>query len=181
MSASIDVPAAKTGKAVLAIRINAAHKQAIDHADKAIHFAKQAGDLLLLVKADLPHGDFLPWVEANCTVSLRQAQRYVAAAQGKRLPISAIKYDTVSHLPEAQPKSVNQPIFDLQGIPPELFKKATQVGGALGRLAECCKSINPIRAAGGFQPHEISEIKAQVQVIRTWMGKFVGSRHEHRT
>jgi hypothetical protein len=93
-------PAHKLGKSDIATQINAAHQQAIDHADKAIDFAKQAGDLLLQVKSDLSHGDFLPWVENNLDVTPRQAQCYMAAAQGKPLPISAIKYDTVSHLPE---------------------------------------------------------------------------------
>lgn len=93
-------PAQKIGKSDIATQINAAHQQAIAHADKAIDFAKQAGDLLLVLKADLRHGEFLPWVENNLDVTPRQAQRYMAAAQGKPLPISAIKYDMVSHLPE---------------------------------------------------------------------------------
>jgi hypothetical protein len=100
-------PAEKTGKSDVATQINAAHQQAIAHADKAINFAKQAGDLLLLVKADLAHGEFLPWVENNLDVTPRQAQRYMAAAQGKPLPISAIKCDTVSHLIEPQIKIVD--------------------------------------------------------------------------
>lgn len=81
-----------------ASEINAAHQQAIHHAARAIEFAKHAGDLLLKVKADLRHGDFLPWLNQHCTVSARQAQRYIAAAQGKPIPIRAIKHDTVSHL-----------------------------------------------------------------------------------
>jgi hypothetical protein len=85
----------------LAGEINSLHHKAIEHADKAINFAKQAGELLLQVKADLTHGDFLPWLAANCVVSPRQAQRYMAAAQGKPLPVSMIKSDTMSHLPAA--------------------------------------------------------------------------------
>lgn len=101
-----------------ASEINAAHQQAIQHADRAIEFARQAGDLLLKVKADLPHGDFLPWVEANCTVSQRQAQRYMAAAQGKPIPLRAIKNDTVSHLPEA-PKPPETKIVYVKYLTPK--------------------------------------------------------------
>ena len=87
----------------VASEINIAHGLAIQHADKAIGFARQVGELLLKVKAELPHGAFLPWVEAHCTVSPRQAQRYMAASLGKHLPVRVIKpevvkYDTVSHL-----------------------------------------------------------------------------------
>ena len=66
----------------LASEINEAHAQAIRHAGTAIDFAKQAGALLLQVKNELAHGEFLPWLEANCTVSDRQARRYMASAQG---------------------------------------------------------------------------------------------------
>lgn len=87
----------------VASEINIAHAHAIQHADKAIGLARQVGDLLLKAKADLPHGEFLPWVESHCTVSPRQAQRYMAASLGKPMPLraiksEAIKYDTVSHL-----------------------------------------------------------------------------------
>jgi hypothetical protein len=101
-NARIFAPAQKANNSDLASRINAAHKQAIAHADKAIDFAKQAGDLLLEVKADLRHGEFLPWIQNNLDVTPRQAQRYMAAALGKPLPISAIKNDTVSHLENAE-------------------------------------------------------------------------------
>lgn len=84
-----------------ATKINAAHQKAQHHAGQAIDAAKEVGAMLLEVKKQLPHGQFLPWVSANCTVSERQAQRYMAAAQGKPMPVRAIKCDTVSLLPKA--------------------------------------------------------------------------------
>jgi len=85
----------------LAQKINVAHQHAISHADKAIEYARQAGELLLSVKNDLPHGDFIPWVECNVDVTPRQAQRYMAAAQGKVTPVRrlASKATHVSYLP----------------------------------------------------------------------------------
>jgi len=94
-----------TARLALASDINQAHQQAIAHADKAVDYARQAGDLLLKVKADLPHGEFLPWLAANCIVSDRQARRYMAASLGKPTPVrklastEATKSDTVSVLP----------------------------------------------------------------------------------
>lgn len=78
--------------------INQHHAQAQHHAGKAIDHAKAAGEVLLKAKAQLEHGQFLAWLAANCEVSPRQAQRYMGVAQGKPLPIRAIKNDTVSHL-----------------------------------------------------------------------------------
>lgn len=79
--------------AVAAAEINAAHAAACRHADKAIDCAKQAGRLLLQVKSQLPHGQWLPWLAANCAVSDRQAQRYIRAHRGLPLPLRAIKDD----------------------------------------------------------------------------------------
>ena len=82
----------------LAVQIRKEHAAAIQHADKAIEHAKRAGELLLEVKGQLPHGGFLPWLDEHLNVSRRQAQRYMRAAQGKPMTARQIKNDTVSHL-----------------------------------------------------------------------------------
>ena len=87
--------------------INAAHADAVTHASTAIDYAKTAGELLLKVKQKLPHGAFGAWLEANVEVSERQARRYMAAAQGKPLPMRALKSDTVSVLEDAPPKTLH--------------------------------------------------------------------------
>lgn len=90
----------KTGNLTTwAADINAAHADAVKHASSAIDCAKTAGALLLRAKQKLTHGAFGGWLEANCSVSERQARRYMAAAQGKPLPMRALKSDTVSVLP----------------------------------------------------------------------------------
>jgi hypothetical protein len=78
----------------LAAEINREHKLACAHAGVAIEHARLAGALLLQVKDALPHGQFLPWIEENIAVTPRQAQRYMAAALGKPMPVRAIKSDT---------------------------------------------------------------------------------------
>lgn len=91
-------------RANIASEINEHHASATAKAGEAIHHAKEAGRLLLEVKAAVPHGEFGKWLEQNITVSVRQAQRYIAVAEGKPIPIRALtsKYDTVSHLQEPQ-------------------------------------------------------------------------------
>jgi hypothetical protein len=71
----------------LAELINAAHDQAHQAARTAIEYAIECGRLLLEAKANVGHGGWLPWVEANTKVSARQSQRYMrlaaAAIEGK--------------------------------------------------------------------------------------------------
>jgi hypothetical protein len=84
----------------LASQINELDKKAKAHAQDAIEYARQAGELMLSVKKRLPHGQWTDWAEKNLTVSLRQCQRYIAVAQGKVVPVRQLagKNDTVSFL-----------------------------------------------------------------------------------
>ncbi len=86
-------------------QIAAEHEAAQQHADKAIEHAKRAGALLLEVKAQLDHGQFLPWIDDHLNVSRRQVQRYMRAAQGKPMTARRLKSDTVSHLPDWLPEA----------------------------------------------------------------------------
>lgn len=82
--------------------INRLHQLAHQLAVDAVVNAVAAGQLLLEAKRELKHGQFQQWVKETVNVSLRQAQRYMAAAEGKRLALSRLiisdKCDTVSHL-----------------------------------------------------------------------------------
>jgi len=80
--------------------INRLHLLAHAAANDAMEHAKAAGVLLLEMKNRLKHGQFQHWVLENAQVSLRQAQRYMAAAQGKTIPLRMLieKNDTVSLL-----------------------------------------------------------------------------------
>lgn len=70
------------GMADLAAKINAAHREARDHATRAMDRALEAGDLLLKVKASLAHGQWLPWLEEHCPdISARTAQGYMRLAR----------------------------------------------------------------------------------------------------
>jgi len=63
-----------------AAQIREHHLLAHQHKDKAIEHARQAGGLLLKVKASLGHGAWLEWLEANVPFNVRTAQRYMAVA-----------------------------------------------------------------------------------------------------
>lgn len=80
--------------------IHRLHALASKTADKAVNYAKEAGLLLIQIKKNLPHGQFGVWITRNLSVSARQAQRYIAVAEGKKIsPVEICnKNDTMSHL-----------------------------------------------------------------------------------
>lgn len=81
----------------IANAINESHALAEQHAGMAIHRAKQAGELLNHAKAQVEHGQWLPWLAANCpTIATRTAQSYMRLASNWET--LAGKYATVAHL-----------------------------------------------------------------------------------
>lgn len=81
--------------ATLATEINSHHNQAEAKAISAMGHARQAGELLTQAKTLVAHGEWLSWLEANCEVSARQAQRYMRVSSNWT---TITKNDTVSYL-----------------------------------------------------------------------------------
>ena len=78
--------------ATLAAQINAEHDAAESHARKAIEHARAAGEKLLLAKAGVAHGQWLPWLVANCPrLAERTAQAWKAALAAGKSPVDAAK------------------------------------------------------------------------------------------
>jgi DNA N-6-adenine-methyltransferase (Dam)/Protein of unknown function (DUF3102) len=77
----------------LAQEIEREHAAAARDARSAMEHAIRCGELLLQAKAALAHGEWLPWLEANTTVSARQSQRYMRLASATL----AGKYNVASH------------------------------------------------------------------------------------
>jgi hypothetical protein len=65
----------------LASQINQAHALAMRSVDEALTQARICGDLLVVAKSKVPHGQWLPWLRDNCAVDVRQAQRYMRLSQ----------------------------------------------------------------------------------------------------
>jgi hypothetical protein len=79
----------------LAARISAEHKAVAASLKSSLAHAMTAGDLLIEARAQLKHGQWLPWLK-SCGISERMAQRYLRLARNRTL-IEA-KSDTVSDL-----------------------------------------------------------------------------------
>src|SRR5215831_7737983 len=66
----------------LATRINAAHEAVMTAAQAVVLRAFEAGELLAQQKAQLDHGQWLPWLAQNCpAIHPRMAQRYMRLAE----------------------------------------------------------------------------------------------------
>lgn len=113
--------------------IQTLHSSAQSNARMAVHDAISAGKLLLNLKGRLPHGQFLPYLKKNLNVSIRQCQRYMAAAEG-RVPLNLSdltpKCDTVSYYPEGE-------IF--LPIPGRVYMLPNNSGDDILALVECAK------------------------------------------
>jgi hypothetical protein len=66
----------------LAASINAEHAQAQAAAGAAVEHARRCGELLIEAKSKTNHGEWLPWLMANCPdIAERTAQAYMRVAR----------------------------------------------------------------------------------------------------
>lgn len=65
----------------VAERAQALYVSGADLIREALTCDKEAGDLLIKVKASMPKGNFHAWIEANCRFSVRHAQRLMMIAR----------------------------------------------------------------------------------------------------
>jgi hypothetical protein len=75
------VTRAEAPLAELARQISSAHAESLAAARTSLEHARRCGELLLQAKARLPHGQFMPWVTANCPFGLRTGQNYMRVAR----------------------------------------------------------------------------------------------------
>ena len=88
------------------------------------------GKDLLDTKERLPHGSFLPWIEAEFGMHLRTAQRFMGVAETFKG-----KYDTVSHLDPTA------------GYSSPAFKTATRVIAAMSSAESFFRSAATARSS----------------------------------
>lgn len=95
----------------LADKINTEHIRTVEHAGKAIEHACRAGEWLLKAKAQVTHGEWLPWLQANVQFSQRTAQGYIRVS--KNLPKLEEKRNAVADLSLRNAlKALASPVLD---------------------------------------------------------------------
>jgi hypothetical protein len=67
----------------LAERIKVEHRATDIALKESVEHAMKAGDLLLEAKAQVPHGQWLPWLSDRCEISERTAQLYMRIAKNR--------------------------------------------------------------------------------------------------
>lgn len=67
----------------LALQINQHHEAAQRNAQKAIERAFQCGEALAQAKAQVKHGEWLTWLQANTIISERTARKYMMVANNR--------------------------------------------------------------------------------------------------
>jgi hypothetical protein len=69
----------------LAARIRTEHEAAGAAIKRGVQHAMAAGDLLNEAKAQLKHGQWLPWLKGNCAIPSRTARLYMTLARGRTI------------------------------------------------------------------------------------------------
>jgi hypothetical protein len=67
--------------AELAAQISDQHRLCVEATSTALEHARRAGELLVAAKERAGHGQWLPWLKANCPFSERTAQGYMRVAR----------------------------------------------------------------------------------------------------
>ncbi|SMR81497.1 Protein of unknown function [Aliiroseovarius halocynthiae] len=80
----MDTRLALTPDAAIASIINAKHRVIAAHERSMKKIAADIGEMLIEKKAELKHGEFIPWVEQWCSFSERHARNYIKIADTKR-------------------------------------------------------------------------------------------------
>jgi hypothetical protein len=103
----------------LAQAIDREHEAAVGAARSVIDHAVACGRLLIQAKAQLPHGEWLPWLEGNTTVSIRTAQVYTRLA--RELPkLSETNAQRVAHLSIREAiVTISQHTASIAALPPQ--------------------------------------------------------------
>src|SRR5690242_10921459 len=65
----------------LARNIMAEHRKALAGCKAALEHARRAGELLIQAKAQLSHGEWLPWLADNCDLQRRMVNVYMQIAR----------------------------------------------------------------------------------------------------
>jgi hypothetical protein len=98
----------------------------------AVAHAIAAGEALIDAKSRLRHGEWLPWVDANCDFSDREAQNYMRIARNPR---------RVADLP-----SIRRALADLADPTPHPSPQRTST-------RTLAPSLEPTRPVGKDEPH----------------------------
>ncbi len=80
---------------------------------------------------------------------------------------------TVTKLAEQGKQEKQKPLHDLEGIDPYFYARATELQGAIKRLAAYCQKHDPKAIAGAFKHHEKDQIRSSISHVEAWIDQFI--------
>jgi hypothetical protein len=142
---------------VLAGEICEAHSSCLWHATTSAQQAIEAGNRLIEAKALVKHGEWMPWLTANCRISDRTASRYMRIARSGMksdvvadLGIRATDEALAKHMPETaadepppEPYDFGIPINSVKFVP-EFYPRSSFDLEYVQELAEFLDELPPI-------------------------------------
>jgi hypothetical protein len=147
----LDFPAVATSIRIAHARLHAAAGDALCH-------ARRTGELLLLVKERLPHGQWESWVVAHCNFTPRSASTYMRIARD---------YDKLPPLDETSCRGALQALTRKPGYrkPPRPRPTAREVAGYMaefdvsGKIEDVIRFLRVVgvRVRGDVDPSELTE------------------------
>jgi hypothetical protein len=175
--------------------INEAHQCARESMENAVEWAVKCGQLLAAKKAELKHGEFMPWVEKHCDFSIRTASDYMRGAakyaeNGSTLPFSSLRQllappaDQAAKPKREKPvdtKTAPEPFAEDRAPRPESTSKPAAEpefipAGAPGQLADAS-------SAGDFdftdyEPEDDEAYKQNIENVMMADDKLAAMREE---
>ncbi|RUQ34592.1 MAG: DUF3102 domain-containing protein [Candidatus Competibacteraceae bacterium] len=111
------------------------HALAERHAELAIHRAKRAGDLLNTAKGKVAHGEWLPWLSANCPrLPARTASGYMRLAKNWE-QVEAKSADSAVLTIDSALRLLSEPVT------PTLGDRVTAINERANQLGECMTEV----------------------------------------
>ena len=118
LPAEDDLNVALTETARLAVSVNSKHREVQRLGRTAKEIAAEIGGELIRVKAELKHGEFMPWVKSESSFAYPTASEYMRIAKFKRMDIhtfrsaNTIRELLVTKPPKPAPKQIRPATLD---------------------------------------------------------------------
>lgn len=149
---------------------------------------RRCGELLRQIEAD--KGGRPPKTHDGADIGFSRTEAAREAGLSERQKVTALRVanipqpdfekavesespPTVTRLAEQGKQAKPKPLHDLEGIDPYLYARATELQGAIRRLAAYCQKHDPIAIAGAFKVHEIQSLKTAISDVESWMDRFI--------
>jgi hypothetical protein len=134
----------------LAARIRAEHTAVATALKDSVKHAIVAGELLIEAKAQVSHGQWLPWLRDHCTISERTAQLYIRVAKN-RVEVEAKIRNDVADLTLSEAAAVLALSSDVRRLL-RFIKEIEELDDPEDIIKACVAANIPVVVDEGYNP-----------------------------